>query len=474
MPGVVIAALLISSLLLVHFSVRTRPLPADRPLDEDAGLPLPEIGQASTVFSLTALFGAYLGIFLLLGAVALSGLAVGTGVGILLIRSWVRRRPWKSFEAFLAAVLGRSVQNANVTAFTLAGIQLCYAVSELLILREISSISLGLRLEHATLVAACLATIAYFYVLFGGYVAVFRTDVLQFGFVVVMAIAIAFVVPDRLVRGEWSPGGLLPRPGYWHLPTLGSSKLLHAYQFTVAALMGLGFIVASPDAWKRIFLVADRRRKDRSFAWFVSAGLVPFVFLIPVSSISGYIPDGTIDTTALWAGVLASNALFVAVALGLIASFMSAFDSAILAAVHVTLVARRRPGRPRLETSDFHWLMAGFLLSTGLLFAAALSIGNPYLIGNVLIGPYAAIAGLLVGTRGRVSLKEGRALPLLVVSQVVWFMYLASNHGFAAVPTTYQVNSVPAGSFLFVIVALVGWLVRNRESHVRRIRNHSN
>ena len=53
MAGLVVAALLGLSLFIVHFSLRARPMPKDYPLNVDEGLPLPELAQSSTVFSLT-------------------------------------------------------------------------------------------------------------------------------------------------------------------------------------------------------------------------------------------------------------------------------------------------------------------------------------------------------------------------------------------------------------------------------------
>ena len=145
MPGLLVAVLLIASLLLVHFSLRTQPMPKERPLNVDEGLPLPEVGQASTVFSLTALFGAYFGIALLLGLPALTGLAVGTALGLLLIRYWINLNGPKRFEDFLFGILKGHKGNAVVYALAVSGIQCAYAASELLILREIAKVSLGIR-----------------------------------------------------------------------------------------------------------------------------------------------------------------------------------------------------------------------------------------------------------------------------------------------------------------------------------------
>src|SRR5829696_8623633 len=153
MAGVIVAATLIASLLLVHFSLQWRPLPHSKPLDVDYGLPLPEVAQASTVFSLTALFGAYLGIYLLLGIPALLGLGVGTTAGLLVIRRWIGKRHPSTFEAYLEAVLGDQQRNAEVLAFSLAIIQCGFAASELVILKNFVVSSLALTDAQANLMA---------------------------------------------------------------------------------------------------------------------------------------------------------------------------------------------------------------------------------------------------------------------------------------------------------------------------------
>src|SRR5882672_3279419 len=127
MSGLVIGVMLIASLLLVHFQMRAQPMPKRRPLNIDTGLPLPEAGQASTVFSLTALFGAYFGIYLVLGLPALAGLAFGTALGLVLTRYWIIKQRAPTFEVFLLRVLRGNVGNATVFGITLAGVQCAYA-----------------------------------------------------------------------------------------------------------------------------------------------------------------------------------------------------------------------------------------------------------------------------------------------------------------------------------------------------------
>lgn len=432
-------------------------MPRARPLDVDSGLPLPEVGQASTVFSLTALFGAYLGIHLLLGVPALLGLATGTVLALFLIRSWIEKTGADTFDSFLYSFLGTKKGNSTVLAVVLSMIQCSYAASELLILKDVADLSLGVRYDHATLMVVALGVIAYFYVLIGGYIAVFRTDVLQFILVSLMClIAAMLAIRDGTVSGSTSTLLLGPRPGYWNLPLASPRVLLYSYHFVLGSVMGLGFLLASPDAWKRVFLVSSARKTRRTrFAIFATVGAAPFLLLIPIGAWSRQIPDGAISVDQIWSGVIASTALFVATALGLISSFLSAFNGALLSSVHVGLVARRHLGEVPSELPRFHWLMVSALLTIFFLFAAMLTFGNPYILANFLMGPYASIAGLLVATRGTIERMPDQSLIwILTAGCAAWFVYVVGAVGIPAVPTTYQVNTVPGGVLLFALTAV--------------------
>lgn len=458
MPGLIVSGFLLAMLLLVHLSLRQQPMPRAKPLNVDTGLPLPEVGQASTIFSLTALFGAYLGVHLLLGLPALLGLATGTVGALLLIRRWIDSGNPTSFEDHLASVLGGSHSNLMAFSLGVAGIQCAFATSELIILRHIAATSLGMHADHATLMVIALGLIAYFYVLFGGYMAVFRTDVLQFVFTAVMGVlALAELIPQSFsIRWQIH---ISPRPGYWTLPSLDSIPVLYCYHFIIGAVMGFGFLVASPDAWKRVFLVstAGKRSQMRFFA-FVAIGAAPFLVLVPMGVTAGNIPDGPIDARTMWAEVISNNTLYLATALGLTGSFLSAFNGALLSSVHMGLMARRRMRRPRTELPRFHWLMVSALLTIFLLFAGLRNFPNPYILGNLLLGPYAIIAGVLVGSRGSIArLRDGTLIWIMVLGFLGWFLYLVSR-GLSTVPTTYQINTVPVGVAAFVLTATVCWV----------------
>jgi Na+/proline symporter len=283
LSGPALAVLLICSLLLAHFSVRAQPLRRSRPLDVDAGLPLPEVSQASTVFSLTALFGAYFGIFVVLGLPALAGVGCGTVLSLFAIRHWISESDPNSFEEFLTRVFSDGNRNGVGLAVLLSLIQCCFAASELLILREISRVLLNLQPHQATLMAVAIVLVGYFYVLFGGYIAVFRTDILQFVFVAAMALA--FSVYVIAVGHSGLLEKLLPRPGYWEFPlsALKVPIVTYTYQFLIGVVMGFSFLAAAPDTWKRVFIVTKLRSQTLMRFWlFVVVGMLPFIMLAPV------------------------------------------------------------------------------------------------------------------------------------------------------------------------------------------------
>jgi len=452
-------------------------MPADYPLNVDEGLPLPELAQSSTVFSLTALFGAYLGIALVLGLFALIGLACGTVLGLFLVAYWIDSRYWLksggkgTFEGFLSEVLNGNETNVLVYSFVISIVQCAYAASELLILRELAKAALGLKYQQATLLAILVAIIGYFYVLRGGYLAVFRTDVIQLGLVTIMALASGAVLL-RHFSVDWI-GKLWSQPGFWELPILGASRWLAVYHFLVAMVMGLGFMLASPDTWKRVFQVLKRGKGPRLRALsLVGAGALPYLVLLPFAITISFRPNERVKPGFMASTSLSGNWIFTAAALGLISSFLSSFDSAMLAGAHVQLITYRRQRRVKSERLRFYWIMVAVLFVIWLLFESGIRFGNPWLLGNFLMGAYAAIAGIQVGTRGNLSrLPPYSMFVIIFVSMLFWLMYFGSKLEALKTPTIYSVNTVPMGvvvflgaAFLSVIAIFLGGLKRVRRN----------
>jgi hypothetical protein len=462
MPGLVVAALLVLSLALVHLSLRAQPMPKDRPLDVDEGLPLPELAQSSTVFSLTALFGAYFGIAIALGIPALTGLAFGTVLGLLLIRYWIDKKRPERFENFLLDLLKGNRRNAAVYTFVISTVQCAYATSELLILRELAKVALGLRSEQATLLAIGVGLTGYFYMLFGGYRALFVTDVVQVVLVSLMAIVSGAFLLIRNSQAGWI-ARLLPRPGFWEIPLLGPSRWLYLYHFILAAVMGMGFLLASPDSWKRVFQVGKRKTSHgvRTLI-LVGVGILPYLVLLPFAIAANMSSGGgPIKRGAMLSPSQYGNFIFAGAALGLVASFLSSFDSALVASVHIQLMLRRKKVGVKNEEAGFYWRMVTVLLTICSLFVAArLMFSNPWLLGNLLMGMYAAIAGVQIGTRGDISrLPENSLHWVFALGFVGWFLYFVYSPGFSEVPTLYSVNTVPAGVCVFFATAILSKLL---------------
>src|SRR5258707_3423894 len=105
------------------------------------------------ILFLAAVFDAYFAIYYVLGLAALSGLAVGTVLGLLMIRYWINKHNSKTFEDFLVSVISGAKSNTNIFVFFVAGVQFAYATSELVILREIARVLFGIRPDFANIFA---------------------------------------------------------------------------------------------------------------------------------------------------------------------------------------------------------------------------------------------------------------------------------------------------------------------------------
>jgi hypothetical protein len=482
MFGLILGSLLGLSLLLVLYWRRKYPMPKPYPLNVEKHLPLPWLAQTSTVFSLTALFGAYFGIAVTLGLPALAGLACGTVLGLFLIRYWIEntlkgiKKRDKGFEDFLGAILKGDRLDVTAYALAISIIQCIYATSELLILREIAKVALGLKSEQATLLAVCVAIVGYFYVLLGGYVALFRTDVGQLLLVGMMALVSSIVLLVRHSQIGWSTAKLWPRPGFWEIPFVGPTRWCYLYHFVIATTMALGFLLTSPDTWKRVFQVNKDQLKQKNYTprrralTFVGVGVLPYLILLPFAVTVGTKADPQIKHDFSLPPALANNWVFVAVALGLVSSFLSSFNSALLASVHMTLIWRRKFLRGRKsedkepELARFYQMLMISFVVVCLVFVTALAIlcnpgrngfNNPWLLGNLLMGGYAAIGGVQIGAGGDVSRIPKYGLQaVLVVAMVVWVRYFLSSPGFSQQPTVFSVNTVPIGVALCVGIAV--------------------
>jgi Na+/proline symporter len=483
MAGLPLGLLLIFSLLAVFNILRRRPMPPQWPLNVDDELLLPELCQTSTVFSLTALFGAYLGIAVALGLPGLSGLATGTVVGLFVIWRWIRRElngdPSQGvarFEDFLTEVFKGTSPSAKFFGLLIPAIQCVYAASELLILRELGRVAFSFTPEQATLWALTVAIIGYFYIVFGGYEAVFRTDVVQLFFVIPMAIVLGIALLIYHPQISWT-AKLFPAPRFWTFGLLGTGPLLRVYHFIFAAIMALGLLLVSPDTWKRVFQVSKRKRsRSARFLTFAGVGILPYVVLFPFVLTIDPPLDATRKGFELPAG-LSQKGLFMVAGLGLVASFLSAFNSAMLASVHVGIIIKRKYSQPVFEESRFYWLMviALFVICTIFVITVvifchpgAFGFNNAWLLGNLLMGAYAIVAGALIGTLGRISrLRSDSLIWVFAVCMLGWFgclLYFYLVEHLFKKPSFDSMNTVPAGVIICFVAAILSRLLVSREN----------
>jgi len=476
------------SLLLVYSTHREYPLKPEHPLDVDDHLPLPELAQTSTVFSLTALFGAYFGVAVTLGLPALLGLVSGTVLGLIIVSFWIQStltsiKPQGGgrFEDFLFEILKGTRSNTRSFALLVSGVQCLYAISELLILRELAKAALGLASEQATLMAIAIAIIGYFCVVLGGYVTLFRTDIFQLILVILMAIVFGVVLLANHSAVDWH-SKLLPKPGFWELSLPGPKVLLYVCHFLIALVMGMGLLLASPDTWKRVFQVNKKRQTSRSrLVTFVGMGILPYVVLLPFAiTLNPKIDCG--HKSFVLPGGLSNDWLFMFIAMGLAASFLSSFNSALLGSVHVGLIMKRHHSIEPSEESRFYWLMVTVLIAVSVVFSVALyllnspwplGLSNPWLLGSLLMGAYAIIAGIQLGTRGKISrLRKDHLLWIVAIGILGWCLSLYFFRKYAGLsrnPSLCSVNSVPIGVAVCAAITLMSALFAlGGPKHVRR------
>lgn len=458
MTALLVGVSLIAVLMFVHFSAARSPLSNERPLDVERGLPAPWASHASSVFSLTALFGAYFVIGLLLGLPSLIGLAIGSVLGLWFINRWISNAQ-QSFESFLATRRPADLPfGSQLLWFLLIATQLGYACSELILLREIAITGLALSLRHATIFAVCVALVGYFYCLRGGYRAIFTTDLVQFLFMTVMCIVVGGYGLVHIQSWQDAMAAFAsPQTAtdFWSFGPATKSWLRYAVQPLLAMVMGASFILASPDTWKRVS-VAQKRYDRHGVTRLALSGLFPFALVLPLLVSATERPLDR-DSPPIMLFSAGTGPLTTAlITLGMAASFLSSFDSALVVAAHTSLARRRQ------ENSN---LLSNYQLTLALFFSAvffaalslSVAVGNAYLLANLLIGPYAVIGGLVLATRGlRIPTRgDGIAWGVLAIL-VVWTFYVLNQPSVLARPSFEQINTVPVGVGIFVLTFIAG------------------
>ncbi len=461
MNGFILTIFLIATLLVARcWPSRTEKLRSKSPLDVDDGIPFPEAGQASSVFSLTALFGPYLVMALLLGIASLLGLAVGSVVGLIFVYKTIKNSKTTSFEDFLSRRLEAATSSGRFILILVSITHLGFALSELLILKYISMVWLHMTPDSASFFAVSMSLIAYLYCLDGGYLAVYRTDVLQFVFVGIFCLIICFFSISSNETKLENLNLFGRHPTLWLLDD-APFYATHLFNFIISAIMGLSFILATPDTWKRIYITTNRP-KHNSIVGLVLAGNLPFLLILPLTLFGKNIADKDfLQFKFLFAQIDAQSAIVrMFVLLGFVASFLSSFDSSLMNSAHTLSLARifsRKGVMTRSGLQDYQRNMGAIFLLLNVCFIAypALGISNPYLFANVLLGNFAIIAGMLTASNF-FALK----IPLTDLITVVffgislWVVYIVSQPGILQAPSRIQIQTIPWGVFLFLSVYL--------------------
>lgn len=459
MIGLAVGLFLIASLLLAHLWVRTEPLKRESPLDVDANLPSPWAGHASSIFSLTALFGAYLAVLVVLGPSALIGVALGGIASLIIIRNAIRRSGANSFEEFLKTrKFSVDPQNNEFSFFLLAATQIGFAISELVILRDLSVHAFSMAPRHATVFALSAALIAYLYSLAGGYGAVFRTDVLQFGFIALMCTAIAVVALPSLtadqVRSLTQPMDI----SYWSFGMSMPTAVRVLLNFVIGTLTGACFLAASPDTWKRVYLTSRLKNQSSFYALTIAGGL-PFLLLVPAALLVPKVSLATISPFEIVHQASSSRLLLLVVTLGMISAFMSSFDSALITAIHIIMTRKEVRALARGDMAQFHYT-AGLCFSAISVGALALIsiLGNSYFLAAYLLSLYAMVGGKVIGTGVLSQPARAGKIPWPSLAILVgWFIYMISIPGVLEKPRPEQIKAFGPGMLVFCLYAATSY-----------------
>lgn len=437
----------------------------------------PAFGYGSAAISLNCLFGAYSATLLLMGYACFAGVILGVVTGLFSLDSWIRRldvRP--GFQPMLYNLhIFESAAVDKLFWFLLIFCQLGLALSELLLLRHVFAIGLGFSQPHAIAATLFIACVAYYYCLIGGYHALFRTDALQYILIVLMG-TVLLALLWRLSSSSIALPALregvqenLYRPVlpdlFWRYPLL-------RYWFEALAGFALGImpVICAPDAWKRILIVRRNEVLRREKEPYHDAPPTPKVKAPPTLARIGQslrtaplrlllataVPIGLITPLLLgfsregiqdeWSFpvktllALSPDFLDGFIILGMTAAFMSTFDSAHLSATHVMLGQRIFP--PSSLTSEiqrYRVLFGGLFAILVLVFLPAVDqLAHPYVLGATLVGPFALVSGLLMGTRlGKRKIKGDAIVYIIVLVLGLWVLLVLdyiSTDGTAANP----------------------------------------
>jgi Na+/proline symporter len=450
--GLMLFAFLVS-LILISISHRDRwSLTSDDPLNED-DLRWPAAGYGSASVSLNCLFGAYSAILLLVGYTCFASIALGVAAGLFALNWWIGKydlhKEGAQFQGILFSLrLFESPALDKAFWMLVVLCQLGLAVAELVLLHNVFLVGLGFSEAHATAASLSIACIAYYYCLFGGYQAAFRTDALRYLFILLMGLIMLYLLwkeSPALGGLDGLLAGVVSVSPTKKLMT-NHPELRIAFEAFGGFALGIMPILAAPDAWKRVLIISQRRlRAQRAPARSVGrigrilrlaplrlllAAALPLCLIMPL-----LLQFGQRGIQTNWSFPI--REIFVLsppigdgfIILGMVAAFMSTFDGALLSATHILLGQSSFPDwRERTELARFRIIFglafaAAFLSQTALVHL----LPNPYALGAILVTPFGIASGILTGTSfGARKAREGMIYVLAMV--ILGWLFLSLRY----------------------------------------------
>jgi Na+/proline symporter len=438
-------------LILLSISPRDQwRLTPDDPLNVDE-LRWPAAGYGSASVSLDCLFGAYSAILLLVGYTCFISIALGVVSALFALNWWIskydRRGEGTQFQTILYNLqIFKSAALDRAFWMLVVFCQVGLAAAELVLLHNVFSIGLGFSGAHATAASLAISCVAYYYCLFGGYQAAFRTDALRYVFILLMGLVMLLLlwkdVPDLGSFNNLLERAIAKSPAKKLMAE--HPKLRTLFELLGGFALGVMPILAAPDAWKRVLIITKKRSSihvkptrhrylDRITSVLRMAPLrlllaaaLPLGLIMPLLlrfSDRGIQDNWSFPVREIFA--LSPPLADGFIILGMVAAFMSTFDGALLSATHVLLGQTAFPDwTGRSELARFR-IMFGFAYAVVFLVQVAFIslLPNPYALGAILVAPFAIVAGILAGTSfGARKAKDG-IIYILALTILTWIVF---------------------------------------------------
>ncbi|MCB9989094.1 MAG: hypothetical protein H6868_07155 [Rhodospirillales bacterium] len=213
------------------------------------------VGYIPTIGSLATSFRDGMGILFWFGFAATSGygglwLIVGAIVGLLIytiigprVRDIAKRHDYVTIGEMLRAQIG--IVTERVTALIIVVFALLYSAMQLYVSGNLFAVVLGL---DAWIGVWGVALVVGFYLYFGGYSTVVKTDAIQFFLIISLILIPFFFTPAKEDLLDFGSLFSLPADMSWAL-----------------AFIGFFFVLGSADTWQRVFSARNDRVIKISF-----------------------------------------------------------------------------------------------------------------------------------------------------------------------------------------------------------------